>query len=144
MQYHRTISVLTLITFLPFAASCSSRQTIPLESDLEGGQLAVDDDAPLRIKAFTMRTGERRDWVGEVRAVSTDSLEFARELVQRSANAPPVRDARQEIVRFAKADVASVEIVEYHEGRSLVLVFVGLPAALFAIAFLNLLVNGYD
>jgi hypothetical protein len=76
--------------------------------------------------------------------VSPDSLEFVRDLVRASANKPPVRNAEREALRLATADVLSVEVLEQHDGRSMLLIFVGIPAALFAIAFLNLLVNGYD
>ena len=148
MRFHQAISVLVLATFLPFAVGCSSQRTVRLDSDPGEPSLPIASNESVAILGYTTVDSEFHEWDGQMRVVGADSLEFTRnpalKAAKANANRPPdsTTDEGSEMTRLGLAQVASVDIVDSHPGRTIALGF-GVFVLLFtAMAAIDIAQNG--
>jgi hypothetical protein len=104
MTFRRAPRVLVLIALLTLSLGCSSYRTLPVDTDFTKMPSINAADKPVRITAFTDADGTDQEWKGYVWASATDSLEF----YKGSASG----ERKSEWFRVARADVASLEMVE--------------------------------
>jgi hypothetical protein len=119
MFRRRGTRVLTLCFFLPFAAGCSGKTTIPLDTDpASEGQVRLDE--PLEIIGYTTNEQVYHQWRGTVQGAGADSLLF--KSVTRATNRPgPVLE---EELQVARESVQSFTFADFHSGRTTLVVFV--------------------
>jgi len=145
MRFHRTISIVSLVAFLPFAVGCSSQRTVRLDSDPGDASTSDASSQPTKISGYTTVDSEFHVWHGQMSAVGADSLEFTRAQPGPGGNSPRARDhPGDEIFRLAKSHVASVDVVDSQPVRTVVLVIGLFFLTMATAAIIDVAVNGYE
>ena len=124
MRCHRSVSVLTLVTFLPIAVGCSTQATRQIHSAPDDPDPSADEswlgEEPVKIAGYTDRNDQFHEWEGRVRAVLPDSLEFTREVPDGYWPYPDtsLRPKQAECLRLHREEVVSLRVVEIDGERT--------------------------
>lgn len=131
MRARRFISLLNLLSFLPFAVGCSVHKTesMFLESDPDSASVIPDSDEPVRIIGYNLRADGFHEWDGYVHAAPPDFLVFSSEKVL-----PDVPADGSSTFRLLRADVLSLRVKQLDHYR----IKLGVVASLCVVALVAL------
>lgn len=125
MRFRRLICLMTLLSFIPLAAGCSSQKVIPLHSDPGSGADPLREGKSLSISGYTSHEDGYQMWRGTIRTAPPDSLLLRKKAASTSREAATLQ--------LARAEVISVSVTDMHWGRSTFLalgLFVGVSVLL--------------